>query len=126
MKTRKNLMVLVLLSLFLSVGVADSDVKSSQTEVIDDLGLDLEPELEENLTEAQIKVLNDKEIAYAHELEKKQKRGEKLTEDEKSTIEIVKQYEEGERLARDTALTKEDTAKTKKELDDLRLAAAAS
>jgi len=126
MKTRKNLMVLVLLSLFLSVGVADSDVKSSQTEVIDDLGLDLEPELEENLTEAQIKVLNDKEIAYAHELEKRQKRGEKLTEDEKSTIEIVKQYEEGERLARDTALTKEDTAKTKKELDDLRLAAAAS
>ena len=125
MRTRKNLMLLVLLSLFLSVGVADSDVKSSQTEVIDDLGLDLEPELEENLTEAQIKVLNDKEIAYAHELEKKQKRGEKLTEDEKSTIEIVKQYEEGERLARDTALTKEDTAKTKKELADLKLAAAA-
>ena len=39
MKTRKNLMVLVLLSLFLSVGVADSNV-TDDVNLLDDINLE--------------------------------------------------------------------------------------
>ena len=112
MKTRKNLMVLMLLSLFLSVGVADSDV--AEVDAILAMDMDnLEPTAEElKQEEAEIKAILAKGA-----------RGEKLTEEEKALVEMEKMYAEGDRLEGSIAKTKESIAEGKKKGAKLSLAA---
>ena len=105
MKTRKNLMVLVLLSLFLSVGVADSDVREVDAILAMDMD-DLEPTAEElKQEEAEIKAILAKGA-----------RGEKLTEEEKALVEMEKMYAEGDRLEGSIAKTKESIAQSKESI----------
>ena len=105
MKTRKNLMVLVLLSLFLSVGVADSNVTEVDALLAMDMD-DLEPTAEElKQEEAEIKAILAKGA-----------RGEKLTEEEKALVEMGKMYAEGDRLDKSIAESKESIAKTKESI----------
>ena len=119
MKTRKNLMVLVLLSLFLSVGVADSDV--AEVDAILAMNMDdLEPTAEElKQEEAEIK-----------EILAKGARGEKLTEEEKALVEMEKMDAELDRLEKEEDRLKKVNAQLDKdingldkELADLKLAA---
>ena len=89
MKTRKNLMLLVLLSLFLSVGVADSNVTDVNVTGIEEI-LSAFAEAEE---------LIEKKKKAEESLLAKQEEEKKWTEEEKRSEESLEAAQERERIA---------------------------